>query len=235
MMEKRLKILIVEDDAAISGLLSESLRGFGMQADEAPSGAAMQEALSRSDYDLIVLDLMLPDADGVALCRKLRQSSDVPIIILTARGEPMERVVGLEVGADDYVVKPFTPRELVARIHAIMRRARGGKPEGAAGVVAFANWKLNLTARHLVADDGTVVPLSNAEFRLLNVFLAEPGRVLSREYLMDASHGRATDVFDRSIDVQISRLRQRLGDDVKDPRLIRTIRGEGYMFDPVTR
>jgi two-component system OmpR family response regulator len=231
-MDKRLRILIVEDDEAIRGLLSESLKGFGMDADEAPTGAAMRELLARHEYDLVILDLMLPDGDGVALCRRLRQTSDVPVIILTARGEELERVVGLEVGADDYVVKPFAPRELVARIQAIIRRTRRSTPDAPLGFVAFADWRLNLSARHLIAEDGTVVPLSNAEFRLLNVFLAEPGRVLTREHLMDASHGRATDTYDRSIDVQISRLRQRLGDDVKSPKLIRTIRGEGYMFDP---
>jgi two-component system, OmpR family, response regulator len=233
-MDHRLKILVVDDDVEIRNLLCGCLKGFGMQADEASCGKDMTEAMAKVEYDLIVLDLMLPDEDGLVLCRRIRKFSDVPVIILTARGEAMERIVGLEVGADDYVVKPFEPRELVARIQAILRRVRRDVPGGAPGQIAFAQWRLNMTARHLIAEDGTVVVLSNAEFRLLNTFLAAPGRVLSRDYLMDASMGKSADLYDRGIDVMISRLRQRLGDDVKVPKLIRTIRGEGYLFDSNT-
>jgi two-component system OmpR family response regulator len=233
MMDQRLKILVVDDDAEIRNLLCGCLKGFGMRADEASCGSDMRDAMAKVEYDLIVLDLMLPDEDGLVLCRRIRKTSDVPVIILTARGEAMERIVGLEVGADDYVVKPFEPRELVARIQAILRRVRRETP-GTPGQISFGQWRLNMTARHLIAEDGTVVVLSNAEFRLLNAFLAAPGRVLSRDYLMDASMGKSADLYDRGIDVLISRLRQRLGDDVKVPKLIRTIRGEGYMFDSTT-
>jgi two-component system, OmpR family, response regulator len=232
-MCSRPRILVVDDDAEIRELLSSSLRSFGMQVDKASCGEELRAAISSVRYSLIVLDLMLPDEDGLVLCRQIRQSSDVPVIMLTARGEATERIVGLEIGADDYVIKPFEPRELVARIRAIMRRVR--RENASTNYIAFGDWRLDMSARHLIADDDTIVALSNAEFRLLSAFLAAPGRVLSRDHLMDASMGKAADAYDRGIDVLISRLRQKLRDDSKFPKLIRTVRGEGYVFASDTR
>lgn len=230
---KSIHVLAVDDDAQIRGLLCDCLADFGMATTQAANGADMHRALAEGAADIVVLDLMLPDGDGMDLCREIRAKSDIPIIILTARGEMADRIVGLELGADDYVVKPFEPRELVARIQTILRRTRAQLHARAdtQEECRFANWRLNLIGRHLIAADNTVIPLSNAEFRLLNAFLAAPGRVLSREYLMDAARGKSTDAFDRSIDVQISRLRHKLREDIKEPKLIRTIRGEGYMLD----
>ncbi|VVE86870.1 response regulator [Pandoraea bronchicola] len=232
-MNKIIRILVVDDDVQIRTLLCDCLGDFGLTTAQAASGAEMHRALAEGGFDLVVLDLMLPDNDGLNLCREIRATSELPIIILTARGEMTDRIVGLELGADDYVVKPFEPRELVARIQTILRRVRAqtnGRPR-ASDECRFAGWRLHQTGRHLIASDNTVIPLSNAEFRLLNAFLAAPGRVLSREYLMDAARGKSINAFDRSIDVQISRLRQKLREDIKDSKLIRTIRGEGYMLD----
>ncbi|OHR99752.1 DNA-binding response regulator, partial [Pseudomonas sp. HMSC75E02] len=176
--------------------------------------------------------LMLPGEDGLSLCRYLRSESDIPILMLTARCEPADRIIGLELGADDYMAKPFEPRELVARIQTILRRVRGdeGRNEPRAQV-RFDQWRLDSVLRQLHSPDGLVVPLSNAEFRLLWVFLERPRRVLNRELLLDAARGRAIEAFDRSIDLLVSRLRQKLGDDPRSPRLIKTVRGEGYLFD----
>jgi two-component system OmpR family response regulator len=236
-VNRQIKVLVVDDDAQIRSLLCDCLAEFGMSADQAGSGEEMHLALADTQYDLVVLDLMLPDNDGLVLCREIRATSEIPLIILTARGEMTERIVGLELGADDYVVKPFEPRELVARIQTILRRVRAqtAPRQGTPEEIRFAGWRLNRTGRHLIAADQTVIPLSNAEFRLLNAFIAAPGRVLSREYLMDAARGKSVDAFDRSIDVQISRLRQKLREDIKEPKLIRTIRGEGYMLDVENR
>jgi len=232
-VNKAIRILVVDDDAQIRSLLCDCLADFGMTTAQAANGAEMHQVLGEGGFDLVVLDLMLPDSDGLNLCREIRATSEIPLIILTARGEMTDRIVGLELGADDYVVKPFEPRELVARIQTILRRVRS-QTHGRAKELEecrFAGWRLHQTGRHLIAADNTVIPLSNAEFRLLNAFLAAPGRVLSREYLMDTARGKSVDAFDRSIDVQISRLRQKLREDIKEPKLIRTIRGEGYMLD----
>lgn len=232
-VNKAIRILVVDDDSQIRSLLCDCLADFGMTTAQAATGAEMHLALREGGFDLVVLDLMLPDDDGLNLCREIRATSEIPLIILTARGEMTDRIVGLELGADDYVVKPFEPRELVARIQTILRRVRA-QTQGrtrAQEESRFAGWRLHQTGRHLIAADNTVIPLSNAEFRLLNAFLAAPGRVLSREYLMDTARGKSIDAFDRSIDVQISRLRQKLREDIKEPKLLRTIRGEGYMLD----
>ncbi|ALX12428.1 two-component system response regulator [Burkholderia cepacia JBK9] len=232
-VNKAIRILVVDDDSQIRSLLCDCLADFGMTTAQAGTGAEMHLALGEGGFDLVVLDLMLPDDDGLNLCREIRATSEIPLIILTARGEMTDRIVGLELGADDYIVKPFEPRELVARIQTILRRVRA-QTQGrtrAQEESRFAGWRLHQIGRHLIAADNTVIPLSNAEFRLLNAFLAAPGRVLSREYLMDTARGKSIDTFDRSIDVQISRLRQKLREDIKEPRLIRTIRGEGYMLD----
>ncbi|QJD29270.1 response regulator [Methylococcus geothermalis] len=228
------RILIVDDDVEIRNLLGGYLSRFGMEAVGAHDGAEMKKALAETSFDLVVLDLMLPGEDGLSLCRSLRTESDIPVIMLTARGDPMDRVVGLELGADDYVAKPFEPRELVARIQTILRRARHERetesPEASDIAVEFEGWRLHRVLRQLTSPDGMVVPLSNAEFRLLSVFIERPNRILTRDQLLDYARGRAMEVFDRSIDLLVSRLRQKLQDDPRNPKLIKTIRGEGYFF-----
>jgi two-component system OmpR family response regulator len=228
------RILIVDDDVEIRNLLGGYLSRFGMEAVGVHDGAEMKKALAESPFDLVVLDLMLPGEDGLSLCRWLRGESDIPVIMLTARGDPMDRVVGLELGADDYVAKPFEPRELVARIQTILRRARHERetesPEASDIAVEFEGWRLHRVLRQLTSPEGMVVPLSNAEFRLLSVFIERPNRILTRDQLLDYARGRAMEVFDRSIDLLVSRLRQKLQDDPKNPKLIKTIRGEGYVF-----
>lgn len=251
-----LHILLVDDDREIRTLLSRYLAGQGYRTTTAADGREMREALAGGAIDLIVLDLMLPGEDGLALCRWVRAQSDVPVIMLTARGEEIDRIVGLEMGADDYLAKPFNPRELVARIKAVLRRtgrvSGGGEGEisgillgaesrrGAADaqpeVVTFAGWALDIAARKLTAPDGTLVPLSAGEFGLLAAFVSHPQRVLSRDRLLDLARGREAQPFDRSIDVQVSRLRRKIEEDPSDPQLITTVRGGGYMFaSPVTR
>jgi two-component system, OmpR family, response regulator len=236
-MVTMLSILIVDDDAQIRQLLRDYLSGFGMSVVAAADGKAMADALEKTSFDLVILDLMLPGEDGLSLCRSLRAISDIPILMLTARGEAMDRVVGLELGADDYIVKPFEPRELVARIQTILRRTRGGRETiQEKNEAVFMGWRLNFVLRQLVSPEELVIPLSNAEFRLLAVFVEHPNRILTREFLLDAARGRDMDVFDRSIDILVSRVRQKLNDDSRTPTLIKTVRGEGYLFDAkVTR
>ena len=236
-MVAMLSILIVDDDVQIRQLLRDYLSGFDMSVVAVADGKAMADALEKSRFDLVILDLMLPGEDGLSLCRNLRAKSDIPILMLTARGEAVDRVIGLEVGADDYIVKPFEPRELVARIHTILRRVRGGRENIKEQKEAvFMGWHLNFVLRQLVSPEELVIPLSNAEFRLLTVFVEHPKRVLTREFLLDAARGRNMDIFDRSIDILVSRVRQKLNDDPRTPSLIKTVRGEGYLFDAeVTR
>ncbi len=233
------RVMVVDDDAEIRELLRAYLEKNGLRVTAVADGAAMWRRLSEGLPDLVILDIMLPGDDGLALCRDLRarpETADLPIIMLTARGEDMDRILGLEMGADDYLPKPFNPRELLARIKTVLRRTqRGGSgsgPPADAGAerLHFAGWTLDLTARHLVDQDGVVVPLSGGEYRLLRVFLDHPNRVLNRDQLLDLLHGREWMPFDRSIDVQISRLRKRLRDDSKQPRIIKTVRGEGYVL-----
>ncbi|MCQ4270103.1 response regulator [Pseudomonas kuykendallii] len=231
---KATRVLIVDDDADIRELLCGYLERFGIQAEGVADGVAMRAALDREHFDALVLDLMLPGEDGLSLCRSLRASSDIPILMLTARCEPTDRIIGLELGADDYIAKPFEPRELVARIQCVLRRVRDGRDAPRSDQrksVRFDGWRLDSVLRQVESADGMLVPLSNAEFRLLWVFLERPRRVLSREHLLDAARGRSIEAFDRSIDLLVSRLRQKLRDDPKAPRLIKTVRGEGYLFD----
>jgi two-component system OmpR family response regulator len=234
------RALIVDDNLELRELLGGYLTRFNIASEAVGDGTGMRRALAQSHFDVIILDLMLPGEDGLALCRELRSASDIPILMLTARCEPTDRIIGLELGADDYMAKPFEPRELVARIQSILRRVRDdrdparGKPRQEPRTsIRFDDWRLHSVLRQLQAPDGLVVPLSNAEFRLLWVFLERPRRVLSREQLLDAARGRSIEAFDRSIDLLVSRLRQKLGDDPKAPRLIKTLRGEGYLFDAV--
>ncbi|WP_394340268.1 orotidine 5'-phosphate decarboxylase / HUMPS family protein [Metapseudomonas otitidis] len=228
------RALLVDDDVPIRDLLCDYLARFNIEAVGVADGQAMRETLAAEPFDVVVLDLMLPGEDGLSLCRWLRSESDIPILMLTARCEPTDRIIGLELGADDYMAKPFEPRELVARIQTILRRVRDdreGLRADQRASIRFDAWRLNGVLRQLHSPEGLVVPLSNAEFRLLWVFLERPRRVLSREQLLDAARGRSIEAFDRSIDLLVSRLRQKLGDDPKSPRLIKTVRGEGYLFD----
>ena len=232
-MEHRDHVLIVDDDQEIRQLLSDYLVRSGMRVTAVAEGGAMWRALDAGQIDLVVLDLMLPGDDGLTLCRNLRARSDVPVVMLTARGDETDRIIGLEMGADDYLPKPFSPRELLARIKVILRRARS-LPRNMQPVEArelrFAGWTLDNQHRHLVSPDGVVGPLSGAEYRLLRVLLEHPNRVLSRDQLLDLTQGREADALDRSIDVLISRLRHRINDDPRDPALIKTVRGEGYVL-----
>ena len=228
-MNKR--ILIVDDDPELRELLRGYLGGNGYDVDAAGDGAAMRQRIAAAAPDLVILDLMLPGEDGLALCRELRAESSLPILMLTARGDETDRIVGLEMGADDYLPKPFNPRELLARIRSILRRAgENAAREAPARAFAFAGWTLDLGARHLVGADGVVVPISNGEFKLLRAFAENPFRVLTRDQLMDVLAGREAGPFDRSVDVMVHRLRRRLDDDAREPVLIKTVRSEGYML-----
>jgi two-component system OmpR family response regulator len=198
----------------------------------------MHRVLDGSRIDLIVLDLMLPGEDGLTLCRNLRAKSRIPIIMLTAMGEETDRIVGLEMGADDYLAKPFNPRELLARIKAVLRRAEqapGAAPLEGGAVLEFAGWALDLDRRELQRHDGIMVPLSSGEYELLAAFATHPGRVLSRDQLLDLARGREAQPFDRSIDVQVSRLRRKIEAEPQDPALIKTVRNGGYTFTPSVR
>jgi two-component system OmpR family response regulator len=226
-------ILIVDDDPDIRDLLSGFLGRHGHRVHTAAEGRAMFEALETWAVDLVVLDLMLPGDDGLTLCRRLRQVSDVPVIMLTAMGEPTDRVVGLELGADDYVPKPCQPRELLARIRAVLRRrqsAGSAARERGTGVYAFAGFRLDAGGRTLTDSAGRAIDLTSGEFALLKVLLERPQRVLSREHLLDLTRGREAASFDRSIDSQISRLRRKIEADPGRPRLIKTVRSAGYVF-----
>ena len=226
-------VLIVDDDAEIRALLREYLQKNGYRVSAVADGAGMRAALDKARPDLIVLDLMLPGEDGLTLCRNLRARSDIPVIMLTARGDDTDRIVGLEMGADDYLPKPFNPRELLARIKVILRRARSLptnlKPE-TARALRFAGWTLELDTRNLVSPAGVVFALSGAEYRVLRALADHPNRVLSRDQLMELTRSREAEPFDRSIDVQVSRLRQRLGEHARDPTIIKTVRGAGYVL-----
>jgi two-component system OmpR family response regulator len=226
-------VLIVDDDADIRTLLHDYLERNGYRCVAVADGRGMFAMLDQSPVDLIVLDLMLPGTDGLTLCRDLRARSDVPVIMLTARGEDTDRIIGLEMGADDYLSKPFNPRELLARIKVILRRARGVvrvRTGEHMHRIRFSDWKLDLTTRNLVSPRGVVVALSGAEFRLLKVFLERPNRVLNRDQLMELTQGQGAEALDRSIDVLVSRVRQRLDEDAREPRIIKTVRGEGYVL-----
>ena len=226
-------VLLVDDDAEIRTLLSAYLERNGYRVSTAADGKAMWTALEAKKPDIIVLDVMMPGDDGLTLCRDLRARSSIPIVMLTARGEETDRIVGLEMGADDYLPKPFNPRELLARLKSVLRRARALPDEltpARAATIRFSEWTLDVRARHLTSPQGVVVPLSGVEFKLLQIFLSHPNTVLTRDRLLDLMMSRDAAPFDRAIDVQVSRLRQRLREDAKQPTLIKTVRGEGYVF-----
>ncbi len=227
-------ILVVDDDSEIRSLLGEYLQKNGYRVTVVADGREMWAALDGgARVDIVVLDLMLPGEDGLTLCRNLRARSELPVIMLTARGEETDRIVGLEMGADDYLAKPFNPRDLLARIKSVLRRARslpGNLQPESARSLRFAGWTLDLAARNLLSPDGVLVALSGTEYKLLRIFLAHPNRVLSRDQLIDLMLSRDASPFDRSIDVQVSRLRHRLGENPKEPVIIKTVRGEGYVL-----
>jgi len=224
------RCLLVDDDPDIRVLVTEFLQRFGFEAEAVGDGAALRRRLLAGGIDLLLLDLMLPDQNGLDLCRWLKQTRpELPVIMLTAQGDPLSRVLGLEFGADDYLPKPFEPRELVARIKAVLRRC--GAPSAAHGSARFAGWTFDRLRRELIAADGTVVPLSAAEYRLLAAFVDHRGRVLSRERLVELTRQAGSAVNDRSIDLAVSRLRGKLGDTDRAKPLLRTLRGEGYLFD----
>ena len=234
-------LLIVDDDPGLRELLTDYLGRNGFRVSSAGDGRGLWAALERETVDLVILDLMLPGDDGLVLCRTLRARSPIPIIMLTARGDATDRIVGLEMGADDYLPKPFNPRELLARIKALLRRTRSNDAaepieSGTVLRLCFAGWCLEVATRQLIAPDGLRVPLGAAEYRLLRVFLDHPQRILSRDQLLDLTQGREATPFDRSIDVQVSRLRRRLRDEPREATLLKTVRSEGYLFAaPVRR
>ena len=239
-MERADHILVVDDDPEIRALLARYLEKAGLRVSIAANGKEMRARLSAQEVDLIVLDLMLPGEDGLTFCRDLRADGGAaPILMLTARNEEADRIVGLEMGADDYLTKPFAPRELLARIRAILRRSRMLPDQTRRGQatqrLSFGSWVLDTTARHLLDATGTMVPLSGAEYRLLRVFVDHPERVLSRDQLLHLTQGRESDAFDRSIDILVSRLRKRLREDCHSISIIRTVRNEGYVFAGVVK
>lgn len=235
----RTQVLIVDDDNDIRSLLSEFLDNNGLRAFQATDGNDLFKMLESEAIDLIVLDLNLPGVNGLDLCREIRAGSNVPIIMLTAKTHPIDRIIGLETGADDYVCKPFEPLELLSRIRSVLRRTKAGSISAIiaqeATRIFFADWTLDLVARHLINPSGVVVSLSAAEFRLLKIFLERPNRILNRDQLMDLLHGRDASHFDRSVDLQISRVRQKIEEDSKTPQIIKTVRSEGYILTAVVK
>ncbi|MFY0991508.1 response regulator [Halomonas sp. C05BenzN] len=226
-------LIVVDDDPEIRELLADYLGRHGYRALVAEDAEALHRLLARETPELLIVDLMLPGDDGFTICRELRRDSEVPIIMLTASADETDRILGLELGADDYLGKPFNPRELLARIKAVLRRTRGPAtpcPPAEARLVAFGDWRLDRMTRELVDRQGARCSLSGADFQLLQVFLEHPGRVLSREALFELTRGRPAPPLDRSIDVHVCRLRQRLGEDAQHSQLIRTVRGAGYVL-----
>ncbi len=234
MNEQRAHIVVVDDHKDIREPLSEYLEKHGFRATPAASGTELNQVINRSNVDLIVLDILMPGEGGIEICRRIRETRDIPVILLTAVTEEMERIIGLEMGADDYVTKPFNPRELLARIKGVLRRANSLPrqfAEMAPGMIMFDDWRLDVGQQKLRKTGcDKEVALSTVEFKLLMTFLAHPRIVLSRDQLLDMVSNRSSDVFDRSIDNQVSRLRKKIDPDVKDPKIIKTVWGGGYML-----
>ncbi len=238
-MTQKPHILLVDDERSIRDPLNSFLQKNGYRVTAAADADAARKALGANAIDLLILDIMMPGEDGLSLCRHVREKGDLPIILLTARSEETDRIVGLEMGADDYVVKPFSPRELVARIKTILRRAGAGTAREVAPparAFVFGEWALNTDDWTLTGADGVAIPLSTADYRLLLAFLERPRQVLTRDQLLDLTQGREANPFDRAIDNQISRLRRKIEPDPKSPSLIKTVWGGGYMLSAeVTR
>ena len=226
------RILVVDDDPGMRTLLEAYLGDSGFAVEAAANGAAMWRVLEKGMPDAIVLDLMMPGEDGLSLARRLRSQSNVPILMLSARGEEIDRVVGLEMGADDYLAKPFSPRELLARLRALLRRSQAQAiPDKPADGTAFGPYQLDVSS-HRLTRDGIEVKLSTAEFALLRIFVEHPRRVMSRDMLVDMLKGYERDPYDRSIDTRVTRLRRKIEPNPGEPVYVRTVRGEGYLFNP---
>lgn len=228
-------VLVVDDDAQLRQLVAKILRGNGFRASTARDAREMRDSIAGGGIDLVLLDLMLPGANGFDLCKEIRGTSALPIIMLSAHGSEMDRVVGLEVGADDYIAKPFSPRELVARINAVLRRSGSATSPGPAGTgsrLHFAGWMLDTRRRELINPDGVVIDLSTGEYDMLLSFLEAPQRVLTRDQLMGSAKNKMANGYDRAIDIQVSRLRRKIDTDEDGQAMIKTIRGSGYMFAP---
>jgi two-component system OmpR family response regulator len=237
-MDLEAHILVVDDDSQVRQLIGRFLRENGYRVTGARDGREMRETLTSADIDLIILDLMMPGTSGLDLCRELRITSSVPIIMLTAKGEETDRIVGLEVGADDYLPKPFNPRELLARIRAVLRRAAAshlGESSPRGRLITFGGWTLDTLRREVTSEDGVVVDLSGGEYDVLIAFVEHPNRILSRDQLLELARNRSANAFDRSIDVQISRIRRKLESSGHSPPLIKTVRGAGYIFLPTVK
>jgi two-component system OmpR family response regulator len=229
--EDQPRLLLVDDEATLRVPLAEYLSRQGFRVTEADSAAHARSALRDEVPDLVLLDIMMPGEDGLSLCRHMVETRDIPVILLTAKGEATDRIVGLEIGADDYVVKPFEPRELVARIRSVLRRAqRSGPPAEDTESYAFEGWQLDPLKRRLTDPEGAVVPISSAEFRLLTALLDHPRQVMDRDRLLDLVQGREAHLFDRAVDNQVSRLRRKIEIDSRNPQLIQTVWGGGYML-----
>ena len=225
------RLLLVDDEASLREPLAEYLARQGFVVRQAEDAAKARAALLDDMPDLVLLDIMMPGEDGLSLCRHLIETKHLPVILLTAKGEAMDRIVGLEIGADDYVPKPFEPRELVARIRSVLRRARkSAVPSEEDALYEFDGWRLDPLKRKLTDPHGAVVPISSAEFRLLVAFVGHPRQVLDRDRLLDMVQGREAHLFDRAVDNQVSRLRRKMEEDSRDPKLIQTVWGGGYRF-----
>ena len=234
-MKKPPHILLIEDDREISALIARYLRPNDCRVTAIGDGRDVDRIMDSNRIDLIVLDLMLPGEDGLSICKRLRAHSQVPIVMLTAKGEEVDRILGLEMGADDYLSKPFNPRELLARIRAVLRRSAVAALNPAsqgARILGFLGWRIDRVVRELRDADGTHVVLTEAEFSLLQALCERPGRVLSRDQLLDVTQGRSAALFERSIDILISRLRRKIESDPRQPAIIKTVRSEGYLFTP---
>jgi len=231
--ENKPHILLVEDARDIREPLARYLRERGYRATTAPDAASARKVMKGAAIDLVVLDIMMPGEDGLSLCRSLRESSQLPVVLLTARSDEVDRIIGLEMGADDYISKPFSPRELVARIAAVLRRTQALPPRQTppgSERLRFGDWTLDTGQRELIGADGVALPLSSSEFRLLTALLERPKIALTRNQLLDLTKGRDADLFDRSIDNHVSRLRKKIEPDPKNPRYIKTVWGGGYIF-----
>lgn len=225
------RLLVVDDEAALREPLGEYLSRQGFDVSQSASAAEARSRLRDAKFDLVLLDIMMPGEDGLSLCRHLVEAQDIPVIFLTARGEATDRIVGLEIGADDYVVKPFEPRELVARIRSVLRRSsRNAAPSTENEAFVFEGWHLDPLKRRLTDPEGAVVAISSVEFRLLVAFLEHPRQVLNRDRLLDMVQGREAHLFDRAVDNQVSRLRRKIETDSRNPQLIQTVWGGGYML-----
>lgn len=231
MINVKERILVVDDDAALRDLLTRYLSENGYAVTALADGEEMAQYLAQHSPELVILDLMLPGEDGFSLARRLRSNSAIPIIMLSARGEDIDRIIGLEIGADDYLAKPFNPRELLARIRAVLRRQRATQPQAADATIHFGPYQLELE-RHRLMHDGHELALTTGEFALLRVFAERPNRVLERDWLLERLKGYERNPFDRSIDVRVNRLRRKIEADPASPQFIRTVWGEGYMFCP---